>query len=107
MALRIKKLSTKCVCISVPMGRSLQNCSFFQENLKIFYKYIIDVTIQVLKIKLSCYLQTSDEHAVRSTEGVVVQWYNPLTLQSEQSEGVGLIPGRVPLLQYHDKGSRT
>ena len=39
-------------------------------------------------------------------EGVVAQRCNPLTLQSEQSGGVGSIPGRAPL-ERHDKGSRT
>ena len=40
-------------------------------------------------------------------EGVVMQWFNPLTLQSEQSGGVGLIPNRMPPLERYDKGSRT
>ena len=40
-------------------------------------------------------------------EGVVAQWCNPLTLQSEQSRRVGSIPGRAPPLERHDKGSRT
>ena len=37
-------------------------------------------------------------------EGVVAQWCNPLTLQSEQSGGVGSIPGGTPPLERHDKG---
>ena len=40
-------------------------------------------------------------------EGVVVPWCNPLTLQPEQSGGVGSNPGRAPPLERHDKGSRT
>ena len=40
-------------------------------------------------------------------EGVVAPWCNPLTLQPEQSGGVGSSPGRVPPLERHDKGSRT
>ena len=40
-------------------------------------------------------------------EGVVAQWYNPLTLQPVQSEGVGSMPGRAPPLEHHEKGSRT
>ena len=40
-------------------------------------------------------------------EGVVAQSYDPLTLQSAQSGGVGSIPGRAPPLQRHDKASRT
>ena len=40
-------------------------------------------------------------------EGVVAQWCNPLTLQPEQSGGVGSKPGRAPPLERHDKGSRT
>ena len=40
-------------------------------------------------------------------ECVVAQWYNPLTLQPEQSGGVGSSPGRTPRLKRHDKGSRT
>ena len=34
------------------------------------------------------------------------QWCNPLALQSEQSGGMGLIPGRAPPLECHDKGSQ-
>ena len=40
-------------------------------------------------------------------EGVVAPWYNPLTLQPEQSGGVSSSPGRAPPLDRHDKGSRT
>ena len=32
---------------------------------------------------------------------------NPLTLQPEQSGGVGSMLSRVPLLERHDIGSRT
>ena len=32
-------------------------------------------------------------------EGVVVPWCNPLTLQPEQSGGVGSSPGRTPPLE--------
>ena len=42
-----------------------------------------------------------------SHEGVVAPWCNPLTLQPEQSGGVGSSPGRAPPLERHDKGSRT
>ena len=38
---------------------------------------------------------------------VVAPWCNPLTLQPEQSGGVGSSPGRTPPLERHDKGSRT
>ena len=34
-------------------------------------------------------------------------WWNPLTLQSEQSGGVGSNPGRAPPLERHDNGSRA
>ena len=37
----------------------------------------------------------------------VAQWCIPLTLQSDQSGGVGSIPGRTPSLERHDKGSWT
>ena len=40
-------------------------------------------------------------------EGVVAPWCNPLTLQPEQSGGVGSSPGRAPSLERHDKGLRT
>ena len=40
-------------------------------------------------------------------EGVVAPWCNPLTLQPEQSGGVGSSPGRAPSLERNDKGSRT
>ena len=43
----------------------------------------------------------------RPLEGVVAPWCNPLTLQPEQSGGVGSSPGRAPSLERHDKGSRT
>ena len=36
-----------------------------------------------------------------------MHWCNPLTLQPEQSGGVGLIPGRAPPLERHDKGWQT
>ena len=39
-------------------------------------------------------------------EGVVAPWYYPLTLQPEQSGGMGSNTGRAPLLEFHDKGSR-
>ena len=42
-----------------------------------------------------------------SPEGVVAQWCNPLTLQLEQSGGVGSIPGKATLLERHDKGVQT
>ena len=39
-------------------------------------------------------------------EGVVAQWHSPLALQSVHSVGVGLIPGRTPPLEHHEKGSQ-
>ena len=36
-------------------------------------------------------------------EGVVAPWCDPLTLQTEQSDEVGSIPGKTPLLERHDK----
>ena len=40
-------------------------------------------------------------------KGVVAQCCNPQTLQSEQSDGMGSIPGRAPPLERHGKGSQT
>ena len=40
-------------------------------------------------------------------EGIVAPWCNPLTLQPEQSGGVGSNPGRAPPFERHDKGVRT
>ena len=40
-------------------------------------------------------------------EVVVAPWCNPLTLQPEQSGGVGSNPGRAPPLDRHDKGLQT
>ena len=40
-------------------------------------------------------------------EGVVAQLGNPLTLQPQQSGGVGSKPGGAPPLERHDKGSRS
>ena len=37
----------------------------------------------------------------------MAQWCNPLTLQQEQSGGVGLIPGTASPLEHHEKGSQT
>ena len=37
-------------------------------------------------------------------EVLVAQWCNPLTLQPEQSGGVGSIPGRAPPLECRDHG---
>ena len=39
--------------------------------------------------------------------GVVTQWCNPLTLESEQSGGVRLIPRRALPLERHNKGLQT
>ena len=44
---------------------------------------------------------------IEDFEGVVAPWCNPLTLQPEQSGGVGSSPSRAPPLERHDKGSRT
>ena len=41
------------------------------------------------------------------SDDVVAQWCNPLTLKSEQSGGVGSIPGGTPPLECHGKGLRT
>ena len=47
----------------------------------------------------------SVENFFHSIEVVVVaQRCNPLALQSEQSVGVGSIPGRIPPLERHYKG---
>ena len=40
-------------------------------------------------------------------DGVVAPWCYSLTLQPEQSGGVGSSPGRAPLLKRHDKGSQA
>ena len=45
--------------------------------------------------------------ATPSFEGVVVQWCNPLILQPEQSRGVGLIAGRAPPIERHDRSLQT
>ena len=37
----------------------------------------------------------------------MAQWFNPLTLKSKQSGGVGSSPGRTLPLERDDKGSRT
>ena len=37
----------------------------------------------------------------------MAQWCDPLTLQSEQSGGVGSILKRAPPLERHDKESRA
>ena len=60
-----------------------------------------------------CHTPETGKHSFRvyfitiKAEGVVAPWFNPLTLQPEQSGGVGSSPGRVPPLERHDKGSRT
>ena len=40
-------------------------------------------------------------------EGVMAPWCNPLTLQPEQSDGVGSISGWALTLECHDKGPKT
>ena len=40
-------------------------------------------------------------------EDDVAQWCNPLTLQPEQSGGMGSIPGRPTPLECHDSRSRA
>ena len=56
----------------------------------------------------SCTLESfSIGYSEKTIEGVVAPWCNPLTLQPEQSGGVGLSPGRAPPLERHDKGSQT
>ena len=40
-------------------------------------------------------------------EVVVAQWCNPLTWKTEQLDGVGSSPGRIPPLERHDKRLRT
>ena len=42
-----------------------------------------------------------------SAPGAVAQWWNPLTLQPEESGGVDLIPGRASTLEHGDKWSQT
>ena len=37
----------------------------------------------------------------------MAQWCNPVTLQLEQSGGVGSIPSKTPPFERHEKGSRT
>ena len=49
----------------------------------------------------------NEHESFGSFEDVVAQWYNPLTLQPEQSGGVGSSPGRTPPFKRHDKGSWT
>ena len=44
---------------------------------------------------------------IHTFEGFVAQWCNPLTLQPEQSGGVGSILSRTSPLERNDNGSRT
>ena len=48
-------------------------------------------------------LQHEHETSYR-TEGVMAPWCNPMTLQSEQSRGVGSKPDRAAPLERHDRG---
>ena len=59
-------------------------------------------------IENSCELCLELRHPLfGKSEGVVAQWCNPLTLKSEQSDGMGSSPGRTPPLERHDKRLRT
>ena len=52
-------------------------------------------------------VRKSNEFANMSDGDVVAPLCNPLTLQPEQSGGVGSSPGRAPPLERHDKGLWT
>ena len=43
----------------------------------------------------------------RYSEGVLAQWSNPLTFQSEQLGEVGSMARRTPPHERHDKGLQT
>ena len=51
--------------------------------------------------------RVSETLCANHLEGVVAQLCNPLTLQLEQSGGVGSRYGRASPLERHDKGLRT
>ena len=57
--------------------------------------------------RLFILFSVKSHNTIRPAEGVVAPWCNPLTLQPEQSGGVGSISGRTPPLERHDKGLRT
>ena len=54
---------------------------------------------------MQTFLCTGRVKKVHSFEGVMEQWCNSLTLQLEQSGGVGSIPGRTQSLEHRDKRS--
>ena len=58
----------------------------------------------VFFLSLKSILETLSDNRV-IIEGVVAPWCKPLTLQLEQSGGVGSSPSRAPPLERHDKGS--
>ena len=47
-------------------------------------------------IHTHCRIQINSFKLESMVDGVVAHWFNPLTLQPEQSGGVGSIPGRAP-----------
>ena len=51
--------------------------------------------------------QISKKQSSKHVEGGVAQWRNPLTLQLDQSGGVGSRRGRASPPERHDKVSRT
>ena len=67
-------------------------------------KPLIETKFTSMRIKPNLYPFLGDPVGL---EGVVAPWCNHLTLQPEQSDGVGSIPGRTPPHECHDKGSRT
>ena len=57
-----------------------------------------------IALRAADFYDTSDS---KRKEDVVAQWFDPLSLQPEQSGGVGSKLDRAPLIERHDKGSRT
>ena len=64
-----------------------------------------DNLFRIVGGSVSSHLQ---QGSIKEVEGVVAQWCNPLTLQPEQSGGVGSKPDRASPLERHDNvRSRT
>ena len=88
----------------------LVNDSLFSYRFNSFlfsYRFILYFDYCSLTGVDSVSLQVTSLSLIEFIEGVVAPWCNPLTLQPEQSGGMGSNPGRATPLERHDKGSRT
>ena len=79
-------------------------------NLSMMARSTVKPTVHAFKLMADdrpCSPPFSLLYFTHGFESILVQWCNPLTLQPEQSGGVGSKPGRAPPLERHDMWLRT